>query len=367
MLTLAEPPFPSSGQERWAPQYGISLPRFSMIDWLNQNSSKSPMNNLKITGTEALKKVPDSLFSDMPQYKEVIELLLEDIERGNHLLLVEKEGLGNKKIVDRLLQTLDRPTEYMQLHRDTTMQSLTVQLNTKDATGIYEDSPLVRAVKYGHVLVVDEADKAPIIVTSSLNTLMQNGEMVLSDNRRIIPKEFMNSFGGKSASFISVHENFRMIVLASRTGFPFLEEELSAPLLELETGEISTTVKAVGSSPVVTTAVMGSNSAGSQTITAIASGSAYATATAVTYGRGISTATAIAHGRSSASATAYSYDAGVATATVHTIDSSYGDGSAYAYESGVATATANASGSKVARAQAIARGNQVVINTQNMS
>jgi len=33
---------------------------------------------------------------------------------------------------------------------------------------VYEDSPLVQAVKHGHVLIVDEADKAPTHVTCIL-------------------------------------------------------------------------------------------------------------------------------------------------------------------------------------------------------
>lgn len=51
---------------------------------------------------------------------------------------------------------------------------------------VYEDSPLVRAVKHGHVLIVDEADKAPTNVTCILKTLVESGEMHLADGRRIV-------------------------------------------------------------------------------------------------------------------------------------------------------------------------------------
>ena len=43
-----------------------------------------------------------------------------------------------------------------------------------------QDSPLVKAVKSGHILVVDEADKAPTHVTCILKTLVESGEMILS-------------------------------------------------------------------------------------------------------------------------------------------------------------------------------------------
>jgi len=44
----------------------------------------------------------------------------------------------------------------------------------------------VRAVKFGHVLVVDEADKAPTHVTCILKSLVESGVMVLGDGRRIV-------------------------------------------------------------------------------------------------------------------------------------------------------------------------------------
>ena len=43
----------------------------------------------------------------------------------------------------------------MQLHRDTTVQSLTVTPSLKDGQIYFEDSPIVKAAKYGRVLVLD--------------------------------------------------------------------------------------------------------------------------------------------------------------------------------------------------------------------
>lgn len=180
--------------------------------------------------TDALTKVPDILFYDVPQHVKLLEWLLQDFLLGSHLLLVGNQGVGKNKIADRLLQLLNRPREYIQLHRDTTVQSLTVQPTVRDGIVIYEDSPLVKAVKNGHVLVVDEADKAPTHVTCILKTLVENGEMILSDGRRIVPKHMMEVSGGDVKSFIPVHDDFRMIVLANRPGFPFLGNDFFASL-----------------------------------------------------------------------------------------------------------------------------------------
>ncbi|MEQ2314927.1 hypothetical protein AMECASPLE_016977, partial [Ameca splendens] len=131
-------------------------------------------------------KVPDVLFYDNPQHMMVMEDMLKDFLLGEHLLLVGNQGVGKNKIVDRFLHLLNRPREYLQLHRDTTVQTLTLQPSVRDGIITYEDSPLVKAVKHGHILVIDEADKAPTNVTCILKALVESGEMILADGRRII-------------------------------------------------------------------------------------------------------------------------------------------------------------------------------------
>jgi midasin (ATPase involved in ribosome maturation) len=66
------------------------------------------------------------------------------------------------------------------------VQTLTLQPTVVDGIIKYEDSPLVHAVRMGHILVVDEADKAPTHVTCILKTLVESGEMHLADGRRIV-------------------------------------------------------------------------------------------------------------------------------------------------------------------------------------
>ena len=80
---------------------------------------------------------------------------------------------------------------------------------------MWKDSPLVRAVTNGRVLVVDEADKAPVEVISVLKGLVEDGELLLSDGRRI-------SKHNDGPGFIPIHDNFSIWVLANRPGFPFL-------------------------------------------------------------------------------------------------------------------------------------------------
>ncbi|XP_017926659.1 von Willebrand factor A domain-containing protein 8 [Manacus vitellinus] len=172
-------------------------------------------------------KVPDVLFYENAQHMMVMEDMLKDFLLGEHLLLVGNQGVGKNKVVDRFLHLLNRPREYLQLHRDTTVQSLTLQPSVKDGLIVYEDSPLVKAVKFGHILVIDEADKAPTNVTCILKTLVESGEMVLSDGRRIVAN---HAHVERRENVIVIHPDFRMIVLANRPGFPFLGNDFFGTL-----------------------------------------------------------------------------------------------------------------------------------------
>lgn len=176
-------------------------------------------------------KVPNVLFYNVPQHIYLMEHLLQDFQVGEHLLLIGNQGVGKNKIVDRFLELLNRPREYIQLHRDTTVQTLTTQPTVKNGLLVHEDSPLVKAIKLGHVLIVDEADKAPTHVTCILKTLVESGQMILSDGRRIVRGPLPTD--ANENDFIIIHPDFRMIVLANRPGFPFLGNDFFGVLGDL--------------------------------------------------------------------------------------------------------------------------------------
>ena len=79
----------------------------------------------------------------------------------------------------------------------------------------YTDSPLLRAIKLGRVILIDEADKAAEHVVAIFRSLAGQGELTLADGRRVRrQKEREND--------VVVHPNFRLILLANRPGYPFL-------------------------------------------------------------------------------------------------------------------------------------------------
>ncbi|VDK58337.1 unnamed protein product [Cylicostephanus goldi] len=129
--------------------------------------------------------IPDILFYDNKEasaffgpvpHMNVIQNMARDMRLGAHLLLIGNQGVGKNKITDRFLQLIQRPRQYMQLHRDTTVEALTMQTTVENGVLRYQDSALVRAAKAGHVLVVDEADKAPLHVIALFKSLLDSGE-----------------------------------------------------------------------------------------------------------------------------------------------------------------------------------------------
>lgn len=122
-------------------------------------------------------------------------------------------------LIQRFLQNLGYPRQYIQLHRDSTVPSLIARPSLSLSRVVYEDTPLILAIKHGHVLVysiflflhciyvlffqvVDEADKAQLEVVCVLKGII-DGELSLPDGRfiRSIPPDFHSN---KVIKFISI-------------------------------------------------------------------------------------------------------------------------------------------------------------------
>lgn len=162
--------------------------------------------------------VPHVLFYDVPKHIGLLRDLIRHYQIGEHLLLIGNQGVGKNKLADRMLELLGKEREYMQLHRDTTVQSLTSAPSLADGRIVWMDSPLVRAVVHGRVLVLDEADKAPLEVVCVLKGLIEDRYMLLADGRRIMGEKAT----AMEDDVVLVHPKFRVIALANRPGYPFL-------------------------------------------------------------------------------------------------------------------------------------------------
>lgn len=162
--------------------------------------------------------VPSPQAFDIPAHTRIIEEVLRDWKGGERsFLLLGNQGVGKNKIVDRICEIANWEREYIQLHRDSTIGQLTLTPQLEDGKIVWNDSPLIRAVRDGCALLIDEADKAPVEVVSVLKGLVEDGELLLADGRRI------SRHGDRSdPDVIRIHPNFSLWVLANRPGFPFL-------------------------------------------------------------------------------------------------------------------------------------------------
>ncbi|MDP2437681.1 MAG: AAA family ATPase [archaeon] len=199
----------------------------------SSSSSPSPPSLLATTITPASEDahhlVPRIDYFRIDSQEALEQRVHQDYLLGEHILLVGQQGVGKNKVVDNFLQKHSLPRQYCQLHRDFTVQALTLQTNIVDGLLVPSPSPLFLAATLGHTLVLDEADKAPTEVVSVLKGLCE-GDMRLCDGRRLVSALRRSSYAEDDASVLPIHPSFRMIVLANPPGWPFLGNDFFSHL-----------------------------------------------------------------------------------------------------------------------------------------
>lgn len=70
--------------------------------------------------------IPRIVFFEMPAHTLLLQDMLKDWQLGEHMLLIGNQGVGKNVLVDCMLEMLRLEREYIQLHRDTTVQTLTL-------------------------------------------------------------------------------------------------------------------------------------------------------------------------------------------------------------------------------------------------
>jgi von Willebrand factor A domain-containing protein 8 len=164
--------------------------------------------------------VPAPFYVDIARHSVYLREMAKDFALGEHLLLVAPQGVGKNVLTDRLLQLLNAEREYLQLHRESSVQSITAAVTLVDRkVTLSDDSPLVRAMRYGRVLVIDEVDKANVDVLLALKSLLHERRILLADGRR---------FGGADGE--PIHAAFRVIALANPPQLPFLGNDFHAEI-----------------------------------------------------------------------------------------------------------------------------------------
>ncbi|KAK0546025.1 hypothetical protein OC861_004801 [Tilletia horrida] len=222
----------AEGAFQFRPQPFIPAPKVDeqaqVVTFENLNEPKS--EPVKIPRFDANKCDPEgvALIPAVPNFYSntsqnlLLQQICEDLQvLREPVLCLGPQGSGKNRIVDEALRLVGRPREYIQLHRDTTVASLLQQVHLEGGKLSFVDSPLVRAIRTGRVLVVDEADKASAPVVAIFKSLAERGELTLPDGSRVRP---LHTPG--TDKDIILHSEFRLILLANRPGYPFLGNTL---------------------------------------------------------------------------------------------------------------------------------------------
>ncbi len=167
-----------------------------------------------------------SYFVEIPSQLKILERIVAEMSlqsaKQQHFLLIGNQGTGKNKLCDQLLAYMNAEREYMQLNRDSTLQSLCVAPSVVAGRMVWEASPLLRAMELGRVAVLDEADKAPLEAVAVLKALLSDEVLSLPDGRVARRRHADEPTDASNPKVLYIHPNFRCFVLANRPGFPFL-------------------------------------------------------------------------------------------------------------------------------------------------
>jgi MoxR-like ATPase len=155
--------------------------------------------------------------------------ILEAHSVGEKALLISGyQGVGKNLLVDHLLSRMNCEREYIQLHRDSTIQSLLLTPSVENGKILYHDSPLVRAATLGRLVVVDEADKAPTEVVSMLKGLIEDRQLALPDGRMLC-----HDGDDFDSNIVTIHPSFSIWTLTNPVGFPFHGNDLAREMADV--------------------------------------------------------------------------------------------------------------------------------------
>lgn len=132
---------------------------------------------------------------------DMIDLLLS----GARLLLTGPPAVGKTSAIEQLAARCNYPVTRFNGNRDITVQDFVGNYEARDGCTVWVDGPLPRAMKEGHILILDEVDHMPAECSSIMHAVLEpNGKLIITSN------------GGE---VVEPSPNFRIVATANTSGF----------------------------------------------------------------------------------------------------------------------------------------------------
>jgi cobaltochelatase CobS len=124
---------------------------------------------------------------------------------GQRVLLVGPPAVGKSSIFEQFAARCGYPVTRFNGNRDITVQDFVGNYEARDGCTVWCDGPLPRAMKEGHILLLDEVDHMPAECSSVLHSVLEpNGRLVMT---------------AKGGEVIHPHENFRIVATSNTAGY----------------------------------------------------------------------------------------------------------------------------------------------------
>lgn len=124
-------------------------------------------------------------------------------ESGDGLFLSGPTGSGKSSIVNQIAARLNYSVQRVTAHSRMEMPELIGHHIVMDGDLIWQDGPLVTAMRYGHLFLLDELDLLDPATAAGLNSILEGAPLVLAEN------------GGE---LVVPHEDFRFIATGNTNG-----------------------------------------------------------------------------------------------------------------------------------------------------
>lgn len=131
---------------------------------------------------------------------DLMNLIIDDWR----CLLVGPPSVGKTALPTQFAAKTNWPLTRFNGNRDVTMDDFVGTFVAKGGETHWVDGPLARAMRHGHIFVIDEVDHMPAECSSTLHSVLEPGGHLLIS---------------RTGEVIKPHENFRLIATANTAGF----------------------------------------------------------------------------------------------------------------------------------------------------